>query len=136
MDDKVVGEVMHKGTVTCPPETSLQEVVRILSDADVRAIVVVGANYSALGIISHMDIMAHYGENLTERQARDVMTREIVSVTPQTPLAEAVQLMVERRINRLLVAEATSSGLMPVGILSTTDVIRDIRGAAWAWRWD
>ena len=80
--------------------------------------------------------MAHYGEELSERQARDVMTREIISVTPQTPLAEAVQLMVERRINRLLVAEATSSGLMPVGILSTTDVIRDIRGAAWAWRWD
>jgi CBS domain-containing protein len=136
MDDKLVGEVMHKGTVTCSPDTSLQEVVRILSDADVRAIVVVGADYSAQGIISHMDIMAHYGENLAERHATDVMTREIVSVTPQTPLAEAVQLMVERRIHRLLVAEATSSGLMPVGILSTTDVIRDIRGSAWAWRWD
>jgi CBS domain-containing protein len=136
MDDKLVGEVMHKGTVTCSPDTSLQEVVRILSDADVRAIVVVGADYSAQGIISHMDIMAHYGENLAERHATDVMTREIVSVTPQTPLAEAVKLMVERRIHRLLVAEATSSGLMPVGILSTTDVIRDIRGSAWAWRWD
>ncbi len=136
MDDKLVGEVMHKGTVTCSPDTSLQEVVRILSDADVRAIVVVGADYSAQGIISHMDIMAHYGENLAERHATDVMTREIVSVTPQTPLAEAVRLMVERRIHRLLVAEATSSGLMPVGILSTTDVIRDIRGSAWAWRWD
>jgi predicted transcriptional regulator len=51
-------------------------------------------------------------------------------------MAEAVKLMAKYRIHRLLVTEPGASGPMPVGILSTGDVIRDIRGSSWAWKWD
>jgi predicted transcriptional regulator len=44
--------------------------------------------------------------------------------------------MSKYRIHRLLVIEPDARGPVPVGILSTGDVIRDIRGASWAWKWD
>ena len=133
---KLVGDAMHTGLVTCQMDTPLAEVVSILCSADVHALVVVDADGYAKGILSHMDIMAHYGEPLSERKAGEVMTPQVVSVTPQTPLAEAVKLMAKYRIHRLLVTEPGPGGSMPVGILSTGDVIRDIRGASWAWKWD
>ena len=136
MSEKLVGDAMHTGLVTCPADTPLEEVVRLMCSADVHALVVVDAEGHAKGILSHMDLMSHYGENLSERRASEVMTPQVVSVTPDTPLAEAVKLMSKYRIHRLLVTEAGPAGVMPVGILSTGDVIRDIRGASWAWKWD
>jgi len=127
---------MHTGLVTCQVDTPLEEVVRLMCGADVHALVVVDAEGYARGILSHMDIMGHYGESLSERRASEIMTPQVVSVTPETPLAEAVRLMSKYRIHRLLVTEPGPNGPMPVGILSTGDVIRDIRGARWAWRWD
>lgn len=133
---KTVGDVMHTGLVTCLVDTPLAEVIGLMCGADVHAVVVLDSDGAARGILSHMDIMAHYGENLSERRAREVMTPQVVSVTPDTPMAEAVKLMAKYRIHRLLVTEPGASGPMPVGILSTGDVIRDIRGASWAWKWD
>ncbi len=136
MTEKLVGDAMHTGLVTCQADTRLEEVVNILCSADVHAVVVVDAEGRARGILSHMDIMSHYGENLSERVADEVMTPQVVSVTPQTPLVEAVKLMSKYRIHRLLVTEPGPGGPVPVGILSTGDVLRDIRGASWAWKWD
>ena len=45
-------------------------------------------------------------------QAADVMTREIVTVRPETPLADAIRLMLERRVSgcRWWTGPAKSSG--------------------------
>ena len=40
MSDKSVSDLMHKGVIACRPETPMTEVVRIVSDTDVHAIVV------------------------------------------------------------------------------------------------
>ena len=57
--------------------------------------------------------------------ASDVMTRDLVSVTPDTPLREVVELMERRRIKRVPVLD----GDAPVGILSRADLLRGIAGA-------
>ncbi|MDP3047759.1 MAG: CBS domain-containing protein, partial [Chloroflexota bacterium] len=74
MAEKLVGDAMHTGLVTCQADTRLEEVVNILCSADVHALVVVDAEGRAWGILSHMDIMSHYGESLSERVADEVMT--------------------------------------------------------------
>ena len=40
MPDKTVGDLMHKGIIACRPDTPMTEVVRIVLDTDVHAIVV------------------------------------------------------------------------------------------------
>ena len=83
MTEKLVGDAMHTGLVTCQVDTPLEEVVRLMCSADVHALVVVDAEGHARGILSHMDLMGHYGENLSERRASEVMTPQVVSVTPR-----------------------------------------------------
>jgi len=136
MDSTVVNDIMHHGVITCRPDASLREVVRILGDQDVTAIVVVGEAGEMLGLISHTDILEHYGEDLSERHAQQVMTTDVYYITRQTPISVAVARLLEKRVHRLIVADETDAGLIPAGVLSTTDVIRHLRGARWAWRWD
>ena len=53
-------------------------------------------------------------------KAQDIMTREIISVTPDTEIAQAASLLRENRINGVPVVDATG-GL--VGILCQSDLI-------------
>ena len=135
MRTETVGEVMHRGTVTCAPATSLEEAVRILSDSDVMALVVVGNAGELLGILSHMDILRHYGENLAERQVGEIMTPGGLTVQADTPLQAAIAVILNGNVHRLVVTTPSPNGAIPIGVLSTRDIIRYLRGARWAWKW-
>jgi CBS domain-containing protein len=50
----------------------------------------------------------------------------VVSVRPQDPLTHASKLMMERKIHRVVVVEEAEKGLKPAGVLSVTDLVRDI----------
>ncbi len=135
MRTETVGEVMHRGAVTCAPATSLEEAVRILGDSDVTALVVVGNAGELLGILSHMDILRHYGENLAERQVGEIMTPGGLCVQDDTPLQAAITIILNANVHRLVVTAPSANGAIPIGVLSTTDVIRHLRGSRWAWTW-
>jgi len=132
---ETVGEVMHRGAVTCAPAASLQEAVRILSDGDVGALVVVGNAGELLGILSQVDVLRHYGENLAERQVGEIMSPAVLTVQPDTPVQAAINIILNSGVHRLVVTTSSPNGAIPVGVVSTTDIIRHLRGAAWAWRW-
>jgi len=51
------------------------------------------------------------------------MTRELVTVGPNEPLAEAATLMAQKRIRRLLVVENKADGLRLLGIISAKDIL-------------
>ena len=135
MQTETVGEVMHRGAVTCAPSTSLDEAVRILVDSDVTALVVVGNAGELLGVLSHMDILRHYGENLAERQVGEIMTPGGLTVQTDTPLQAAIAIILNGNVHRLVVTASSANGAVPIGVLSTTDIIRHVRGAHWAWKW-
>ncbi len=136
MPREVVGEIMHRGAITCSPSTSLDEAVRILGDSDITALVVVGNAGELLGILSHTDVLRHYGETLAERKVGEIMSPGAVMVEPDTPIEAAVAIMLNSHFHRLVVTTPSPNGPIPVGILSSTDIIRHLRGARWAWRWE
>jgi acetoin utilization protein AcuB len=51
------------------------------------------------------------------------MTRDLLTITPETPAAEAAKLMAQNHVRRLLVVEKWDDGLHLLGILSAKDVI-------------
>jgi CBS domain-containing protein len=54
------------------------------------------------------------------------MTKPVISVAADTTINEAVQLLNEKRIHRLVVIEKASGHVRPVGILSVTDLARHV----------
>ena len=133
MAKKKVKHIMHKGVITCAPDQLIQDVVQVVADTDVHAIIVVTPSGEVRGIIAHIDLLRLYEKDLEEYHAVDVMTHDVIDVSPEASVADAVKVLLENNIRRLLVTEKTEKGKIPVGILSTTDIIRDMRGERWAW---
>jgi CBS domain-containing protein len=63
--------------------------------------------------------------------ARDVMTRDVVSVAPDTPVRKIASLLVKHRIGAV---PGIDDGGAPIGIVSEDDLIRPDRAAREAWR--
>ena len=133
MAEKLVKHIMHNGVIGCKSDTPLSEVVRILSDTDIHALVVTGDSGEVAGVVSHMDIIPHHDKDLTQLSARDVMTSKVITVTPESNVTVAIDVMVKNHIHRLVVTEAEGDKLLPVGVLSTTDIVREMRGSKWTW---
>jgi CBS domain-containing protein len=116
---------MRPGIITCPPETSLASVARIMATNHVHAVVVSGiesapqgGEHLAWGLISALDLVGAALPRVDMIDAGALAHTEIVTVDVAEPLARAAQLMVEHQLTHLMVV----SGAEPVGILSTLDV--------------
>ncbi|HUT18996.1 MAG TPA: CBS domain-containing protein [Anaerolineae bacterium] len=133
MPQKTVGDLMHKGVIACGPETMMSEVVRIVNDTSVHAILVMDDQGSPIGMVSHMDIIRLYGKDLSEYRARDAMSGPVIAIESDGPARRGVDLMVTHGVERLLVVETEAGQSTPVGMLSTTDLVKDMRGARWIW---
>jgi predicted transcriptional regulator len=132
--ERQVRDIYHKGVILCRPDSPLQEVVRVMADTEVHAVMVTEREGEPpVGVVSHTDVIAHYGENLSAIQARDVMTPDVISISEDATVGEAARKLLESNIHRLLVV---NEGGSPLGILSTTDIIREIRGTRWVWYLD
>ncbi|MBL7064735.1 MAG: CBS domain-containing protein [Anaerolineae bacterium] len=132
--ERLVRDIYHKGVIFCKPDTPLQEVIRVMADTEIHAIMVAeGEGKPPVGVVSHSDAIAHYGEDMTTIQARDVMTSNVISISEGTTMEEAAKKLLESHIHRLLVVSEDGK---PLGILSTTDIIREMRGTRWVWYLD
>lgn len=133
MSDKLISDIMHKGVIACSPDTPMTEVVRIVSDTEVHAIIVMDGNNHPLGIVSHTDIIRLFGKDLTTYTAKDVMSHNVFDIAANEPAQKAAETLLKHGVHRLLVVEVENTERHPVGIISTTDLVKEMRGSRWVW---
>jgi CBS domain-containing protein len=107
---------------TCAPDTSVAEACRMLRDRRVGCLVVVRAD-EVQGLLSERDVVARVvaeGLDPAATCVREVMLREVATVTLETPCAKVEALLRERHIRHLPVVGAR--GLL--GVVSLGDVAR------------
>jgi len=121
---------MHTGLITCKPSATLGQVAVLLDQHQVHALIVTDRDGRPNGIISDLDLMA--GEWLSRDveslktmrslTAADLMTQPVDMVDANTPINEAVNLLMEKSVSRLLVTENGK----PIGIISLSDFVSSI----------
>lgn len=129
--DRTVEEIMHSGVLTCQRETPIQEVARQMAEQDVSALVVTTTEGNMVGLISRTDLVnarlyEQYWKHWRGLTAGHIMVTDVVSVTPSDTVQHASRLMMERKIHRVVVVEESGEGMKPIGVLSITDLVRDI----------
>ena len=141
-------DVMTTGVITVDPDMSVQAVAKLLSERGISGVPVVDAADRLVGIVSEGDLL-HRVETGTERPtrrrrswwldaiasdqelardyvkshgrtAKDVMTREVISVTETTDLTEIAMLLETKRIKRVPVLREGQI----VGIVSRANLVR------------
>jgi CBS domain-containing protein len=122
---------MHEGVLTCHPETSVQEAAKRMVEHDVSALVVVDEQERLIGLLSRTDLVktrlhTQDKEHWRSVPVSQIMVSNVVSVHVDETLDKASQLMMDRHIHRVVVVEDVEGGIKPLGILSVTDVVRDM----------
>jgi len=129
----VVADVMTRDVVTVSPSTPLDACLRTMRMHGVGALPVVRGE-NVVGIVTVTDmLMKRRRPTVRERYERspedpgigmtaaDVMSKRLIMVLPDTPLAAAVRQLFQHQINRLPVID--QDGCL-VGIVSRSDVLR------------
>ena len=125
-------DVMHPGMISCPPETSLRTVARMMATYRVHAVVVhVHATRSPSGehwgVVTDADLVrAAHEADLDEVTAEQIAASPVLVVTTVDPLERVVQLMVEHEVAHVIAIERHSG--RPLGVVSTLDVARALVG--------
>ncbi|MCA9588058.1 MAG: IMP dehydrogenase [Myxococcales bacterium] len=102
--------------VTVKPSQSLREALGLMREHDVSGLPVIEGE-RPVGILTARDI--RFEQNL-DQPVSALMTRELVTVAPGVPHAEARQLLHKHRIEKLLVVE----GGKLVGLITIKDILQ------------
>jgi CBS domain-containing protein len=129
-------DAMHPGMISCPPETSLRTVARMMASYRVHAIVVHWHPDEGLqgmehwGVVTDTDLIrsARGDDALDEVTAGQIAASPVLAVASSDPLERAIQLMVEHEVSHVIAVERRS--MRPLGVVSTLDVARALAGAA------
>lgn len=111
-------EIMSTGVITIGPTETASAAWMTMKRRRIHHLVVMTKGGMS-GILSERDL---HGSNNSGRLVRDLMSRHVVSAGPETTLAEAAELMLERRIGCLPVMD---DGRI-VGIVTATDVLDEL----------
>ena len=110
-----------KGTqvVTVPPDTTVRQLVAVLAEYRIGAVVVSRDGAAVDGIASERDIvqaLAQRGAAVMSEPVTAIYTAEVYTVTPQTPIEDVMLLMTERRVRHApVVADGSLRGIVSIG---------------------
>jgi CBS domain-containing protein len=117
LDDK------GRDVFTTQPHRTLKEVVELLAEKGVGAVVVSDASLKVLGILSERDVVrviAKHGASALEDPVSRYMTPKVITVTRDDTIDHVMQTMTTARFRHLPVVE---DGRL-VGLISIGDVVK------------
>jgi CBS domain-containing protein len=120
LDGKTVRSAMQLGLFSCPPDTDLRALARMMVERSIHSVVVRGLS-EGYGIVSDLDLLAGL-EDPRARRAADVARTDVTSVRPDNTLETAAHLMAARGTSHLVVLSPDTG--FPVGMLSSLDIAR------------
>ena len=106
------------------PDDTVFEALQQLAEYEVGALMVMDHG-KLVGVISERDYtrkVALQGRSSKETKVKDIMTRDVLSVTPATRTRACMALMSEKKIRHLPVLD----GGTVVGMISIRDIMDDI----------
>ncbi|MFT4250256.1 MAG: cyclic nucleotide-binding/CBS domain-containing protein [Candidatus Woesearchaeota archaeon] len=117
-----VGELMTHKPVSIPGSVSVQDAARIMSEKSVGSLLVVEEN-ELLGILVRADIIREvvaYGKDASSVLVEDVMTQEVLVISPEKDVLDALRFMAEHDIRTLPVLQ----GEELVGFITAKDILK------------
>ncbi len=143
-------DVMTKVVISVAPDTAVADIAKLMLDRQISSVMVVDATGLLVGIITEGDLLRR-AETGTERRpsrwleavstsselaadyvksharkAADVMSNDVATASPTTPLRDIVDLMERKRIKRVPVVNAG----VPIGIVSRANLLHALATGA------
>ncbi|KUG21408.1 MAG: CBS domain-containing protein [Methanomicrobiaceae archaeon] len=119
LQDVSVSDVMNSPVVSVPPTIPVGRVLETMYETKHLGLPVV-ENDTLIGIVALADVQKIPPQDREALIAKDIMTRNPITLPPSAPLMEALRIMSGRNIGRIPVIEDGNL----VGIVTRTDIVR------------
>jgi CBS domain-containing protein len=120
--DVIKGKAHQQNVVTIAPDATVRELIDLLAEHNVGALVVSVDGRTVAGIVSERDVVRrlHEDPHVLEAKVAAIMTDEVHTCTAHDLLDDMMTLMTEHRIRHVPVVE----GEALTGIISIGDVVK------------
>jgi CBS domain-containing protein len=132
LENRTAGATATLGVATVEPADSVYEAARQMSEYDVEHVVVVDpVSDRPVGVLSSLDVARVLAGEPTRiprgaYRVAQVMTRNVLTVSPDSPLRNVARLMTDHGISGVPVVDKGSV----LGIVSEADIVAKERGPA------
>ena len=133
LDGMTVRQLMSDAIVEVHPSMSVQQLLDMMMATNKTGFPVV--DHGMVGIVTLSDTRKVPKDRAPVTQVRDIMTKEVITVRPDTPANDAVRILSQREISRLIVVDDRRN---LVGVVTKRDFTRMVevmearkRGTAW-----
>lgn len=143
-------DIMKKDVVTVTEDMTVEEIGRLFMEKDISGVPVIGKNEKLIGIVTENDLISQNkrlhiptmlrlfdafipleGTGVIKAEMRkmsavsvsEICTRDVITITEETPIDEIATIMAERKVHLLPVV---FEGKV-VGIIGKHEVIKGIR---------
>jgi CBS domain-containing protein len=124
MKDTNVEDYMTTELFTVHEEESIEFVARLMDWQRIRHVLVEDEQHRLVGLVSHRTLLRHMAERAETPEGgvpvKDIMVKDPISVSPDRPTLEAVEMMREHQIGALPVVREDRL----VGIITERDFIQ------------
>ena len=121
-----IGDVLkakpRHDVVTIPPDAGVRELIALLAEHNIGALIVSSDGASVDGIVSERDVVRHLHHDGTviNNTVQAIMTPDVETCAAETSLDELMKTMTEHRVRHVPVVD----GDRLVGIISIGDVVK------------
>jgi len=141
-----VKDMMTKEVVTVPPDMSVKDAAKKLFQMEISGLPVIDEQKHVIGMITEKDIITmalpKYVEKLGDFdfllneepftrkieesdkvKVKDIMRKEVLCVTEDTPIPEVARLMIIKKVRRCPVLDKEKK---LIGIIARADIVKEI----------
>jgi CBS domain-containing protein len=117
---------MHRGVITCAPESSLATVAATMAANVVHAVVLLAQDRGSALVVTDLDVVRATLRDAADVTAAELASEPLATVVSGAPLTQAIALMARRDDAHILVSEPGAG--WPAGMLSSLDVMAALAG--------
>ena len=123
MAEDKIGQIMSRPVRTVKPDEKLTAAVAVMDNNNIGSVVVLDGE-TAIGIITEGDVVEQVskGAQVLLEPVKQVMSKPLITGTPDMAVQDAVNVMLEKRIRQLPIIE----GSKLVGIVTDRDLMRSV----------
>lgn len=121
-----IRNAMVRNVITVEPDYTVKHAVNIMNRCCIGCLVVV-KDGNVVGIMTERDVLTRVVAEDRDPEkiiVKEIMSRPVIVVGPDTALEDAVKMMVKNRIKKLPVMERLRGVERLVGLVTLTDIVR------------
>lgn len=120
-----IGELVGRGPVVCPPQTTAREAARSMRAENADAVVVTDGE-RVLGILTDIDLRNEVVANgaSPETPVEELMHRNALRLPADEPVFQALMEMMQQQTYHVVVTEGAGPGSRVLGVISDKDISR------------